>query len=187
MCVEIYTAQILLSCQILTLLLLVHSRSLHNHLYQYYFELSLLLVFITDKMSSGTAKDKSHQQPVTYNNNLPMCASVEGFKEVLRKEEEKLNNLCKIWTHHLDEEHGTEETLGMYRTVIGQAKLLMSQRFKQFSELIDNCENNTGKNPVTTNDLQGFWEMIYFQVEDVEQKFKLLDNLFKSEGYDPSM
>lgn len=53
---------------------------------------------------------------------------------------------------------------GNIRTVIGQAELLMAQRFKQFSGLVDNCEFNSGEKEVNCTDLHGFWEMIYFQV-----------------------
>lgn len=67
-----------------------------------------------------------------------------------------------------------EDLFGAIRTTIGQAKLLMSQRFKQFSELIDNCEFNKGQHPTTLNDLAGFWEMIGFQIDDVSEKFESL-------------
>ena len=42
--------------------------------------------------------------------------------------------------------------------------LLMDQRFKQFSGLVDNCEFSTGEKETTCTDLQGFWDMVYFQV-----------------------
>jgi len=53
---------------------------------------------------------------------------------------------------------------GQIRTTVGQAQLLMKQRFKQFSGLIDNCEFGTGEKATLCTDLQGFWDMIYFQV-----------------------
>jgi disks large-associated protein 5 len=53
---------------------------------------------------------------------------------------------------------------GQIRSVVGQAQLLMDQRFKQFSGLVDNCEFGKGEKETTTTDLTGFWEMIYFQV-----------------------
>lgn len=54
---------------------------------------------------------------------------------------------------------------GQIRTVIGQAQLIISQRFKQFSGLVDNCEFKLGEKETTCTDLQGFWDMIYFQVQ----------------------
>jgi len=53
---------------------------------------------------------------------------------------------------------------GCIRTTIGQAELLMAERFKQFAGLVDNCEFGTGQKEVTCSDLQGFWDMVYFQV-----------------------
>ena len=42
--------------------------------------------------------------------------------------------------------------------------------------LVDNCEFGTGERPTSCMDLQGFWEMIYFQVHStsylVFERFK---------------
>jgi len=43
----------------------------------------------------------------------------------------------------------------------------MAERFKQFAGLVDNCEFGSGVKEVTCSDLQGFWDMIYFQVRTV--------------------
>ena len=40
----------------------------------------------------------------------------------------------------------------------------MAERFTQFEGLVDNCEFGGSEKPVTCIDLQGFWDMIYFQV-----------------------
>ena len=40
----------------------------------------------------------------------------------------------------------------------------MTERFHQFSGLVDNCEFKRGEKETTCTDLMGFWEMIYFQV-----------------------
>ena len=53
---------------------------------------------------------------------------------------------------------------GDIRTVVGQARLLIAQRFKQFLGLVDDCEYKRGEKETTCTDLQGFWEMIYYQV-----------------------
>lgn len=47
-------------------------------------------------------------------------------------------------------------------------------RFEQFRTLIDNCEFQKGEQKTTCMDLQGFWDMIFYQVEDIEAAFKLL-------------
>lgn len=108
--------------------------------------------------------------------------SVEHFRNILDKETENLNSLCDRWSKLLEgadtngnDDAEQEELFGAIRTTIGQAKLLMSQRFKQFSQLIDSCEFNTGPRPTRLDDLLGFWEMISFQVVDVKDKFKSLE------------
>ena len=50
------------------------------------------------------------------------------------------------------------------RTAVGQARLLMKERFGQFLGLVDDCELGRGEKLTTCTDLQGFWEMVYFQV-----------------------
>lgn len=53
----------------------------------------------------------------------------------------------------------------------------MCQRFNQFEGLIDDCELKRGEKETKLDDLQGFWDMIYFQVEDVYKKFISLDKV----------
>jgi len=62
---------------------------------------------------------------------------------------------------------------------VGQAELLISKKgkFKQFSGLIDQCEANDGEQKTTCQDLQGFWEMIYAQVEKLNKNFECLSSL----------
>lgn len=105
--------------------------------------------------------------------------SINHFRNILECESKNLEKLCEEWSKILENNSTTpgedkEELFGSIRSTIGQAKLLMSQRFKQFSNLIDNCEFNTGQHPTRLDDLAGFWEMIYFQVEDVKKKFSSL-------------
>lgn len=51
------------------------------------------------------------------------------------------------------------------RTAVGQARLLMKERFGQFSGLVDDCELGRGEKITTCTDLQGFWDMVYYQVK----------------------
>ncbi len=66
--------------------------------------------------------------------------------------------------------------MGQVRTTIGQGRLLMRQKLKQYLGLVEEAESQ--KDPRTTaEDLQGFWDMVYFQVEDMLAKFKHLEEL----------
>lgn len=38
------------------------------------------------------------------------------------------------------------------------------ERFKQFEGLVDNCEYKRGEKETTCSDLDGFWDMVNFQV-----------------------
>ena len=49
---------------------------------------------------------------------------------------------------------------------------MKSERFRQFSGLIDNCELARGEKKTTPMDLRGFWDMIYFQVVDHDYCYK---------------
>lgn len=50
------------------------------------------------------------------------------------------------------------------RTTIGLARLLLNQKLKQFKGLIHDSEFNTGEKTITCLDLEGFWDMVYFEV-----------------------
>ncbi|XP_071121145.1 microtubule-associated protein futsch-like isoform X2 [Mytilus edulis] len=109
---------------------------------------------------------------------------VAYFRQLLKSQTERLNQLCQKWDD-IDTTNLSEDVNGQLRTVVGQAQLLIAQRFKQFNGLVDNCEFKQGEKETTCTDLQGFWEMIYFQVEDVNQKFIDLDKL-KANNWDLS-
>ncbi|EPY84012.1 hypothetical protein CB1_000513016 [Camelus ferus] len=68
----------------------------------------------------------------------------------------------------------------LIRTAVGQTRLLMKERFKQFEGLVDNCEYKQGEKETTCTDLDGFWDMVSFQIEDVNQKFNNLTKLEES-------
>lgn len=52
----------------------------------------------------------------------------------------------------------------LIRTTVGQTRLLIGERFKQFEGLVDNCEFKRGEKETTCTDLDGFWDMVNFQV-----------------------
>lgn len=112
-----------------------------------------------------------------------MVLTTAYFRGLLEEERQRLANLCEHWENIACSETSIgEEEQGLIRTTIGQARLLMKERFSQFAGLIHVCDNNLGEKKTTCEDLQGFWDMIYFQVEDVAKKFEQLVKL-QSNGW----
>lgn len=69
----------------------------------------------------------------------------------------------------------------MINVAVGQSQLLINKKFEQFRSLIDKCANKNGENPVTCEDLHGFWDMVYIQVSVKKCiKFKQWKLLFSS-------
>jgi len=102
--------------------------------------------------------------------------SIRKFREDLQSEHDRLTSLCESWENMVNVVGNIPDSIkGEVRCVVGQARLVMVERFQQFSGLIDNCEFNRGNKETTCMDLKGFWEMIFIQVEDVDQKFQRLE------------
>nr|XP_055033092.1 disks large-associated protein 5 isoform X5 [Misgurnus anguillicaudatus] len=99
---------------------------------------------------------------------------VAYFRAVMVSETERLTVLSELWQSRFDDTSIPEETRDLMRTAVGQARLLMKERFGQFSGLVDDCDLGRGEKITTCTDLQGFWDMVYFQVEDVNKKFNAL-------------
>jgi len=91
--------------------------------------------------------------------------SVGWFRGNLGAETKRLRALCSDWQSKSEEN-------GRVRCAIGKANILISGRFKQFSGLIDDCELGRGTKKTRVTDLQGFWEMVSFQIEDVDRLFQ---------------
>ncbi|XP_041472475.1 uncharacterized protein LOC121421744 [Lytechinus variegatus] len=107
----------------------------------------------------------------------PSEKDVPYFKSLVSSETTRLLDRCSVWENILSDSDLSEEVCGEVRSAIGKAKLLIDQRFKQFLGLIKNCEFGLGEKVTHCSDLEGFWEMIYFQVEDVDALFKELEKL----------
>lgn len=99
---------------------------------------------------------------------------VAYFRAVMVSETERLSGISELWESRFDDTSIPEEMRDRMRTAVGQARLLMKERFGQFSGLVDDCDFGRGEKITTCTDLQGFWDMVYFQVEDVNKKFNAL-------------
>lgn len=73
-----------------------------------------------------------------------------------------------------------EEIRDSILAAIGKAKLLMSQKLTQFRGLCDkNINSNPQEDPFvpTSEDLAGFWDMVYIQVEHIHSLFAELSTI----------
>ncbi|XP_011817369.1 PREDICTED: disks large-associated protein 5 [Colobus angolensis palliatus] len=102
---------------------------------------------------------------------------VPYFRNILQSETEKLTSHCLEWDRKLELDI-PDDAKDLIRTAVGQTRLLMKERFKQFEGLVGDCEYKRGVKETTCADLDGFWDMISFQIEDVIHKF---NNLIKLE------
>ncbi|NXL32652.1 DLGP5 protein, partial [Glaucidium brasilianum] len=97
------------------------------------------------------------------------------FRNILQSETERLMSQCLQWDGKFELDI-PEDAKDLIRTTVGQTRLLIAERFKQFEGLVDNCEFKRGEKETTCTDLDGFWDMVNFQIKDVNKKF---DNLKK--------
>ncbi|XP_022652431.1 calponin homology domain-containing protein DDB_G0272472-like [Varroa destructor] len=90
------------------------------------------------------------------------------FLTKLDDAEDRIRKRVQITEEYLKETH-SEEVHGRLRAAIGKGNLLIAQKCKQFRGL---CEKNLGEPvegefPTTRGDLEGFWDMILIQIDQV--------------------
>jgi len=88
----------------------------------------------------------------------------------------------------MDKESGiNEEAIGHIRSTIGKTQLFINQRFKQFIGLVDDCQLKRGPKETKVEDLQGFWDMIFYQIQDLHQSFQWLNQLKDNDWREPEV
>uniref|UniRef100_A0A1B6DJN1 Uncharacterized protein n=1 Tax=Clastoptera arizonana TaxID=38151 RepID=A0A1B6DJN1_9HEMI len=108
-------------------------------------------------------------------------STIEDFLCILSNEKKRLISLCIKWQEVLDTQSKCipEEAAGHILSAIGQTKLLLQNKIEQFQILIQDCKLQRGSKKVLIDDLVGFWDLISMQVEDLDQKFEMLEGLMK--------
>ena len=98
------------------------------------------------------------------------------FLNAMKEKRKYLHNLCARGESELNGSRGTDVE-GKWRAAIGHATLLTTKKFGQFQKLCETCiqADPTNPYPVKVTDLEGFWDMVRFQVEDVREMFETVN------------
>ncbi|XP_046968964.1 disks large-associated protein 5 isoform X2 [Vanessa cardui] len=104
--------------------------------------------------------------------------SVDHFRKQLDSEIKRMTEMCETWDKILEQIALPEAVQEAVLGAVGQARLLMSQKLQQFASLLARCERPDPLQAlVTPTDLHGFWDMVFMQVENVDMRFKKLEEM----------
>ncbi|KPI92021.1 Disks large-associated protein 5 [Papilio xuthus] len=103
---------------------------------------------------------------------------ITKFRAQLDSEVHRILQMCKAWDKVSETTTIPVFAQELVLAATGQGRLLVSQKMEQFRSLVDTCNRKlTGARQVTTQDLHGFWDMVYIQVEDINKRFEQLEQL----------
>ena len=126
----------------------------------------------------GTSSSSSHALDEAYNNQHHW---VLHFRTVLDNEVSRLEGMCQEWMHIQSSVNDLPlEASELISAAVGQTWLLLRSKFSQFRDLINKCEKSLAgetDTPVTCLDLEGFWDMVFIQVDKVDILFDKLKKL----------
>ncbi|XP_030030925.2 disks large-associated protein 5 isoform X1 [Manduca sexta] len=109
--------------------------------------------------------------------------NVDHFRRQLASEIKRMTEMCETWDKISEQTQLPDTVQECVLTAVGQARLLMSQKLCQFGALVERCARpEPGTALVTPADLHGFWDMVFMQVENVDMRFKKLEEL-RSRGW----
>ena len=111
----------------------------------------------------------------------PQKTGIELYSYLLQNTTEDLMSQRDRWKGTLNT---LTEACDNIRSAIGQTDLLLSKKFPQYSGLIQDATDNPGQLDLETrcSDLQGFWDLILREVEDMQAKYSKLIKLAEN-GY----
>ncbi|XP_003427646.1 uncharacterized protein LOC100678745 [Nasonia vitripennis] len=101
--------------------------------------------------------------------------TAQYYKFILDKEIERLNEICDTWNVIKDDPTTPEDIHYEIQAAVGQTQLLVNKKFERFRGLVLDCETGKGEMLVTCKDLQGFWEMMYMEIKDCDNRFNRLE------------
>lgn len=111
------------------------------------------------------------------------------FRQQMAKETERLVGLVDEWLAY-KEAHLNDipsDYMDLIDVAAGQTRLLISSKFKQFHGLCDQCEQGAKDQLVSPLDLEGFWNMVFLQVENCNKRFERMTALKDNGWQDPDL
>lgn len=106
----------------------------------------------------------------------------DNYRKKLDRKTIELQNKVKYWAE-LSSGNGSDIPQSVkdeIDVVCGQTKLLTTDKFMQMRSLVNEFDNKSGQMLITTDDLDGFWDMLLLQVEKLEGQFNQLVILEKN-------
>ncbi|XP_053662655.1 homeobox protein 2 [Anopheles marshallii] len=121
------------------------------------------------------------------NNNTVLDGN--HFLRILKTEQKRLRTMADVLEGEINQLKADgvvlgEDINGYILAAVGKARLLCSQKMKQFEDL---CYTNLNQSPdekfqTTGEDLRGFWDMVMLQVNNVDASFDEIDS-FRKNGW----
>lgn len=95
----------------------------------------------------------------------------------------RLLGMCDEWKQFLKENPEIpEDVIGEINCVVGKTNLLTSDKFKQFKDIIEKCDQ---KDPmIKIDDLQGFQDWVSIEVDNIDEVFAKLEKRKKNNWKD---
>ncbi|XP_046687681.1 disks large-associated protein 5-like isoform X2 [Homalodisca vitripennis] len=122
------------------------------------------------------------QQPIQ---ELESSAVVDFQRSRLADETNRLLELADKWQLTALHQNLPRDVGDEIDSLVGQTRLLTKDKFNQFKGLIDEFESNSCTQRLTTEDLNGFWDMMYLQVEALIKRYSNLDILKENNWIKP--
>lgn len=134
---------------------------------------------------NGSATNGTAAAPANGTSNS--CRDGNDYLKILNRERDALLATADKLEKEIEEllkADVSDDVIGSLRSAAGKARLLSTQKMVQFEGL---CHKNLKPPPDDTcptklQDLQGFWDMVMLQVEDIHQLFADID-LMRANGW----
>ncbi|ETN67068.1 hypothetical protein AND_001125 [Anopheles darlingi] len=129
----------------------------------------------------SSTKRRSSLCPVTEQQNVQIPGEVRSktdfYKDKVQCELARLQGLCDQYKPYLDSDTLNEHCRGLLLAAQGQTNILINKKLTKFQELIGHYESNWTDRKVRKDDLDGFWQMVALDLENLDQRFEELRNL----------